>query len=91
MSNYMALTSDVIVMPKMEVGQMVRRRGRHINIATVRRLLGWAHAKFINRLALKCHDVANDPRYPFKSQPTALLVQPEPNTSKTCSQCGQLR
>ena len=89
-SNYLALSLDVIIMPRMEVCQLVcRQHGRGLAKATRRRLLGWGHCWFLNCLAVKCSDIAHDARY-LKLRPTILLVQPEAYTSKTCGRCGHL-
>ena len=89
--NFLAVSSDVIIMPRMEVMGMVKRRRSRLTLETKRELLGWSHAAFVNRLAVKCHDIAYDKRYPHKTdRPTTLLVQPEAYTSKTCACCGQL-
>lgn len=82
-ANYLALRSDVIVMPRMEVHQMIKKRASRLSRKTKRSLKGWGHCTFVNRLAIKCLDIAQDPRYPEKVRATALLVQPEGYTSKT--------
>ncbi|SAM70572.1 uncharacterized protein UBRO_20472 [Ustilago bromivora] len=91
MANYLATSSDIVIMPRMEVRKMIQRKNGNLHRNTRRRLLGWGHCNFINRLLVKCHDVAHDPRYLHKrGRPTVLLIQPEAYTSKTCSQCGNL-
>ncbi|SPO44982.1 uncharacterized protein PSANT_02668 [Moesziomyces antarcticus] len=77
-------------MPRMEVANMVRHRRSRIKIATRCELLAWPHCAFVHRLAIKCHDIAYDSRYPQKSGPTTLLIQPEAYTSKTCASCGHI-
>ena len=89
-ANFLALCSDVVIMPRMEVYSIVRRRRSGIKIATKRELLTWSHCAFVHRLANKCHDMAYDRRYPHKSRPTTLLIQPEAYTSKTCASCGYI-
>lgn len=89
-ANYLATTSDIIIMPKMETSNMISKKGRTIRKSTKRALLGWSHCAFLRRLFIKCHDVAKDPRYPQKVQPTVLLAQPEGYTSKSCGRCGCL-
>ncbi|GAC98799.1 hypothetical protein PHSY_006394 [Pseudozyma hubeiensis SY62] len=87
-AHHMALTSDVIVMPRMEVRNMIRRRGARLHRNTKRRLMAWGHCAFLNRLSIKCRDIGTDQRY--EKRQTVLLVQPEPYTSNTCGQCGHL-
>lgn len=88
-AHFMALHADAIVMPRMEVRGCVSRAGFLAKV-TKRALLGWGHSTFLNRLALKCHDVDFDPRFPAKGS-TVLLVQPEGYTSQTCGICGMLK
>ncbi|SJX65245.1 uncharacterized protein SRS1_25029 [Sporisorium reilianum f. sp. reilianum] len=87
-ANFLAVSSDVVVMPRMEVGRMISRKGG-LAVSTKRQLKGWSHAKFIDRLATKCHDVQFDPKHQ-RPRETVLLVQPEAYTSKTCGRCGVL-
>lgn len=91
-AHFLAVSSDIIVMPRMEISAMVRRRRRGgLTKETKRELLGWSHYAFVNRLAIKCHDMAFDERFPHKKdRPPLLLVQPEAYTSKTCASCGRL-
>ncbi|KAI3481072.1 hypothetical protein L1887_56646 [Cichorium endivia] len=90
-AHFLALSSNIVVMPRMEVLGMVRRRRSRLKISTKRELLTWSHSAFVNRLAIKCHDIAYDARFPHKAgHPTLLLVQPEAYTSKTCPACGRL-
>lgn len=88
--NWLASTSDVVILPRMEVRAMIRRRYSTLRRVTKRDMLGWAPCALLNRLLVKCHDVVFDDRYPDKTRPTVVLVQPEAYTSKTCPQCGSL-
>ena len=90
-AHYLASTSDIIIMPRMEVRAMIRRqRPSRLRRTTKQQLVAWGHCAFLNRLLIKCHDVVADARFPHKTQSTLLLVQPESYTSKTCPQCGHL-
>lgn len=91
MANYLATSANLIVMPQMEVCQMIQRQGGHLTKATRRKLFGWGQNAFLNWLIIKAHNIAHDSRYPHRAnQPTVVLVQPEAYTSKTCANCGNL-
>ena len=86
-ASYLASTSDIIVMPRMETHGMIRQQQKGkatIRRSTKRELMGWSHCKFVNRLYIKCHDVAQE------QKKSVLLIQPEAYTSKTCGRCGRL-
>ncbi len=90
-TSFLALSSNIVIMPCMEVRGMVWHRRGRIRISTKRELFTWSHSAFIDRLAIKCHDNAHNACYLLKSgRPTLLLVQPEAYTSKTCGVCGRL-
>lgn len=90
-ANFLAVSYSLIILPRMEVGKMVRRHRSVLSKHTKQGLLRWAHNYLVNRLAVKVFDIQFDPRYPHKhDEETILLVQPEAYTSKTCSNCGQL-
>ena len=83
-SNYLALTLDVIVMPRLETSRMVCSK---LASVTKQDLLAWSHCKFLNNLVVKCHDVAHNACY---KKASVLLVQPEAYMSKMCSKCSHI-
>ena len=88
-AHYLSLSAEVIVMPRMEVSQMLKKKRGNLNAHTKCQLKSWSHCAFLNCLAVNCQDIALDPRKAH-SCPMVLLVQPEAYTSKTCGRCGAL-
>lgn len=73
--NYM-----VILIPKFETSQMVRRTKRKIHTTTARNMLTWSHYRFREKLKTKAE------LYPW----VKVIECDEPYTSKTCGQCGEI-
>lgn len=69
---------DLILLPKFEVSQMIRKRDRKLRTKTARQMATWAHYRFRTRLESKCRE-----------RGVKLMVVSEAYTSKTCSQCGK--
>ena len=82
---FLAVMADIIISLYMETNKMVRRgRNRHgLSRQNCHKLLVWGHSKLIDKLAIKCHNVAHNTCY-NKLKPTILQVQPKAYTSKTC-------
>jgi putative transposase len=70
----------VILIPKFETSQMVRRAKRKIHTTTARNMLTWSHYRFRERLKTKAE------LYPW----VKVIECEEPYTSKTCGQCGEI-
>ncbi|CAG8580437.1 6062_t:CDS:2 [Cetraspora pellucida] len=71
---------DIIVIPPFETSNMINRKTRKINKKTVKRMLGWSHYKFKQRLISKSKEKGNK-----------VIFQNEAYTSKTCSWCGNMQ
>ena len=71
---------DVIVIPPFEVSGMVNRKTRKISKKTVRKMLGWSHYKFRQRLISKAEEKG-----------IHVIIQNEAYTSKTCSWYGNIQ
>lgn len=78
-SKWLAQTYVVILLPKMDVPQLVKKEGRKLNRKGASNLLAWRHSKFYERLQYQCH------RYGSR-----IVDCTEEYTSKTCGQCGQI-
>lgn len=70
----------LVLLPKFETKQMVRRGARRINSQTARKMLTWSHYKFQQRLIAKSRE------YPW----CKVAIVDEHYTSKTCGSCGKL-
>lgn len=78
-SYYLATTYDVVLLPKFEASNMVRRATRRIQSKSVRAMLTWAHYRFRQRLLNRC-----------KRSNCGVAVVTEEYTSMTCGKCGEL-
>lgn len=83
-AHFFATKADVIVMPRMEVYRIISRRSV-LTPATKRNLLGWKHGAFLRRLAVKCHDVEFDHRYPDKGSPSTTHEPEQGSIGCSCS------
>jgi putative transposase len=70
----------VILLPKFETQQMVRRRNRKLATKTARGMCTWAHFRFRQMLLSKAE------LYPW----CQVIICDEHYTSKTCGRCGTL-
>jgi len=70
----------VILSPKFDTSQMVKRRGRRLHKKTTRGLLTWDHFKFRLRLIQKAELVRG----------YTVVICDEPYTFKTCGACGNI-
>ena len=68
----------VILLPKFDVSQMMKRFHRRISRKTVRQMVTWAHFRFRKRLLWKQQ---------FFSK-CKVIICDEAYTSKTCGKCG---
>lgn len=71
---------SVILIPRFQVLQMVKRGGRKLHVTTIRRMMAWSHYSFRQLLKTKA-ELYNGVR---------VVECYEPYTSKTCGQCGEL-
>jgi putative transposase len=76
---FLASHYDLIMIPKFETSQMVKKGGRKISSSVVRQMTTWAHYRFRERLLFKCR------QYGCK-----VAIVDEAFTSKTCSSCGMI-
>ena len=51
---HLARSYDLVMIPKFEVSQMIRKVGRKIGAKTARQMATWAHDRFRQRLTFKC-------------------------------------
>ena len=79
LAKHLASHYDLILIPKFEVSQMIKKANRKLASKTVRQMTGWAHYRFRQRLLFKCRQYR-----------TKVAVVDEAWTSKTCSECGSL-
>ena len=80
MAKWLCENYKVILIPKFETSQMVRRVKRKIHTTTARNMLTWSHYGFRERLKTKAQ------LYPW----VKVIECDEPYTSKTCGQCGEI-
>ena len=71
---------DLVMIPKFEVSQMIRKVGRKIGAKTARQMATWAHDRFRQRLTFKCRQFG-----------CKVAIVNEAYTSKTCSCCGNVK
>lgn len=77
-ANYLLRNWDIVMIPKFEVSNMVKKTNRVMNKCSVRGMYNWAHYEFRQRLISKS----------FKYAGKHVIVINEPGTSKTCGLCG---
>lgn len=77
---HLARNYDLVIIPKFEVGQMIRKADRKISSVTARQMATWAHYRFRERLIFKCRQLG-----------CKVAVVNEAYTSKTCSCCGNVK
>ena len=80
LASYLARNYDLVMIPKFEVSQMIRKADRKIRSKTARQMATWAHYRFRQRLTFKCRQFG-----------CKLAVVNEAYTSKTCSCCGHVK
>jgi len=71
---------DIIMLPKFDTSQMVKKASRKIGSKSTRMMTTWSHYRFRERLAFKCRE-----------RGSKLVIVNEAWTSKTCSNCGTLK
>lgn len=79
LAKHLAINYDLVMIPKFETSQMIRRENRKIGSQTVRQMARWAHYRFRERLLFKC-----------RQHNCQVAIVDEAYTSKTCSCCGTL-
>ncbi len=77
LAKFIATNYDLVMIPKFETSQMIKKGARKICSSTVRQMLKWAHYRFRMKLLFKCR------QYGCK-----VAFVNESWTSKTCSSCG---
>ena len=77
---HLARSYDLVMIPKFEVSQMIRKVGRKIGAKTARQMATWAHYRFRQRLTFKCRQFG-----------CKVAIVNEAYTSKTCSCCGNVK
>jgi putative transposase len=77
LAKHLATHYHLILIPKFETSQMIKKASRKISSQTVRQMTSWAHYRFRQRLLFKCR------QYGCK-----VAIVDESWTSKTCSDCG---
>ena len=77
---HLARSYDLVMIPKFEVSQMIRKVGRKIGAKTARQMATWAHDRFRQRLTFKCRQFG-----------CKVAIVNEAYTSKTCSCCGNVK
>jgi hypothetical protein len=78
-ANFLLTRYDVLIMPKLQVAQMVPTNGRVFSSKVAKSMLTMSHGYFSTRL----HSAAS--RYSGRH---VISDSGEPGTSKTCSNCG---
>jgi len=79
LAKFLATNYDLVIIPKFETSQMIRRGERKISSKSARQMVCWSHYRFRERLLFKC-----------KEHSSKVAVVDESWTSKTCSGCGKL-
>jgi len=79
LAKYLSSQYDLIIIPKFETSQMVKKGQRKISSRSVRQMMCWAHYRFRERLLFKSRENG-----------AKVAVVDESWTSKTCSCCGKL-
>ena len=79
LAKFLATTYDLVIIPKFETSQMVRKGERKIGSRSVRQMLCWSHYRFRERLIFKCREHSSK-----------VAIVDESWTSKTCSGCGNI-
>jgi putative transposase len=78
-SKYLCANYEIIIIPKFEVSNMIKKANRKIINKTVRQLLNWNHYEFRQTLKMKA-----------KEKGRIIIESNESYTSKTCTNCGNL-
>jgi putative transposase len=79
LAKFLAVNYDLVIIPKFETTQMIRKGERKIHSTSVRQMTTWAHYRFRQRLIFKTL------QYNCR-----VAVVDESWTSKTCSSCGYI-
>jgi putative transposase len=79
-SKWLCENYHIILLPKFETSQMVKRGKRRIRSKTAFAMLTWSHYNFKQRLLNKTRE------YPW----CKVLIVDEHYTSKTCGLCGNI-
>lgn len=79
-ANYLCKTYQNVFLPSFDTKQMVKRTKRNINKLTVRSMLNLSHYKFKERLIHMGNQMNRN-----------ILICREDYTSKTCSNCGNIK
>ena len=80
LAKYFCESYNVILLPKFETSQMVRRGARRFNSRVARQMLTWSHYRFRQCLDSKAEE------YPWVN----VMPVTEEYTSKTCGCCGKI-
>ncbi len=79
LAKFLATNYDLVMIPKFDTFQMIRKSTRKIHSSSVRQMTTWAHYRFRERLIFKC-----------RQYNCRVAVVDEAWTSKTCSSCGHI-
>lgn len=71
---------EIVIIPKFDTSQMIRRGQRRIRSKTARAMVTWSHYTFRQRLISKAEEMG-----------THVEVVSEEYTSKTCGRCGRIK
>lgn len=71
---------DIIMIPKFQVSNMVKKKDRNISKRTVRRMIDWRHYSFRQLLFAKARETDG----------IHVIEVDESYTSKTCGSCGKI-
>lgn len=77
---WLCLHHTVVLLPKFDTQQMVRRGRRKLRSKTARMMMTWSHFRFRQRLLFKAKE------YPW----CKVMICREEYTSKTCGACGNI-
>ena len=79
-SKYLVQCYDAVLLPKFETSQMIKKGERKLRCKSVRQMCTWSHYKFRQIINAKC-----------KRYGCHVVDCDEPYTSKTCSNCGNIK
>lgn len=77
LAKFLSKNFDLILIPKFETSNMVKKASRKIGSKSARMMTNWAHYRFRERLLFKCREST-----------CKIAIVDEAWTSKTCSSCG---
>lgn len=78
-ASHIIKNTDLVMLPKLEIGKMVVKAGRRLRTKTARMLLQAGHGMFFDHVRFKCYELGKH-----------FMQVPEQFTSKTCPMCGSL-